>query len=147
MNVHRAICVLVLITFLPLAVGCSKTRVVALGDDPASSGTHSKFASGEAIEVYGYTRTDEGFREWRGYVQAVPPDSLQFTQKREYRKPEGARPFRLALTDLVSLDAREFSPVKTSLVVFTGALIVGVAIAGAIIAASGGFDFGGGYYQ
>ena len=130
MNLRRPISLFVLLAFIPLSVGCSTSRTLLVQADPADSQAHTRFRAGEPVEISGYTRPDDGFRDWRGYVQSVPPDSLQFFQ--ESRSRNLAPPFRLAVSDVISIDACEFSPGKTAGFV-VGLLAVGGIIAIAII--------------
>jgi hypothetical protein len=121
-----------LLAFLPLAVGCSGTRTLMVKDDPADSEVGARYQAGEPVDISGYTRPDDGFREWSGYVQTIPPDSLLFTPKREYKQDEAAATFRLAKSDVVSLAAREYSSGKTMGLVFA-LIAIGGIIALAII--------------
>jgi hypothetical protein len=113
-----------------------------LDADPGVSENAVRLQSGEPVEIDGYTRPDDGFREWRGYVQTVPPDSLQFTPKREYEKPATDPSFRLARADVVSIAAREYSGGKTTGLVVGMLLVVG-AIAAVIIGHQISKDIGG----
>jgi hypothetical protein len=119
----------VLLVFLPVAAGCSTSRTMRIEADPRESEAAASFQAGDPIEITGYTRPDDGFRAWSGIVQKVPPDSLQFRPVREYKKPEPGPPFRLAMTDVISIDAKVPSAGKT-----TG-LVLGVIAFGGIVAA------------
>ena len=128
MNFRRSISILILLAFLPCGLGCSTSRTLLVAeDDPAGSETGTSFKAGEPIEITGYTRPDDGFRAWRGYVQAAPPDSLLFTQPVESRRRGTATSFRLAMADVVSIDSSEFSPGKTA--VLTIGVVAAIAIA------------------
>lgn len=126
MNARRLLALVILIAFLPAATGCSASRTIRLDEDPADNETATRSRSGEAIEVNGYTRPDDGFRSWRGFVQTVPPDSLAF----ESRPPDGIASvtFRLARTDVISIDAREFSAAGTTVLVSACLLAAGLAV-------------------
>jgi hypothetical protein len=126
-NARRLIAVMTLITFLPATTACSGSRTILIDDDPHESETAARFESGEAVEINGYTRPADGFRPWRGFVSVIPPDSLSF----ESQPPEGipVTSFRLARTDVVSFDAREFSAANTT------AFAVGAVLAAGLIAA------------
>lgn len=130
MNVRRLIAMVILVAFLPAATGCSASRTIRLDEDPAHDETTVGFRSGEAVEINGYTRPDDGFRSWRGFVQTVPPDSLTF----ESRPPEGipSVSFRLARTDVISIDAREFSAAGTTALVAACLLAAGLAVSAII---------------
>ena len=134
MNTRRLIAVLTLIAFLPATTACSASRTVRLDEDPSEDKTAARLAAGEAVEIGGYTRVDDGFRSWRGFVRTTPPDSLAF----ESRPPEGAPSvsFRLARTDVISIDTREFSQGRTTALVLVSMTIVGLAIVGAMFAAN-----------
>jgi hypothetical protein len=134
MNARSLIVLLILITFLPAATGCSASRTIRLDEDPADNESAVRFQSGEAVEVNGYTRPDDGFRSWRGFVQTVPQDSLAF----ESRPPEGmpSISFRLARTDVISIDAREYSQGRTTALTLASMTIVALVVAGVILAAN-----------
>ena len=128
MRTHRLISIVVLCTFLTSTVGCSKSTTVRIDSDPASSSSAAKLHSGERVEIFGYTRPDDGYRDWKGFVTSVPPDSLAFESKPARSSPSVS--FRIAQTDAVSIDARTFSPVRTTALSIVTVLVVGVVAAG-----------------
>jgi hypothetical protein len=77
MRAARLIHLLVLIAFLPVATGCSKTSVMAVESDPDSA--QEQFPASERIRIDGYALAGGEQVDWLGYVTIGPPDSLRFT--------------------------------------------------------------------
>ena len=81
MHARRAISLLTLLAFLPLATGCSTQKAVAPETDPV---TPDEVTPDEAllvdsrVRIEGYTTHSDGFRDWAGFVRAATPDSLEF---------------------------------------------------------------------
>jgi hypothetical protein len=147
MRTRRAISILVLATFLPLATGCSARRTTYIRDDPVTDETTAKLARGDEIWVAGYTTRSDGFHPWNGDVVATGRDSLEFRPSRResdrWYQP-AASPFRLARTEVVSLEVETPDGGRTvalvAVMVGTLAIVMVVALARAI---SDGFESAG----
>lgn len=139
MRVRRLISALILIAFLPAAIGCSSTTTILVENDPAESEAATKFRTGEAIKISGYTRFDDGRRKWTGFVQTAPPDSLQFTPGPEERTSPW--PFQLAKTDVLSVHFAEPSSAKTQFLALGMIALAGLIIWGVLFATSDDWNF------
>jgi hypothetical protein len=140
---RRLISVLILVAFVPAAVGCSRSRTIQVEDDPSDSGTATRFRAGEVVEVRGYTRPDDGFRRWKGFVQTMSADSLAFESKAARKAPSIS--FDLARDDVTSIDAREFSPWRTA-GLSLGLVVLAGLVVGGLYLAMNPIDLGGSYY-
>jgi hypothetical protein len=134
MQIRSAISILVLLAFLPVAVGCSAQRTSYIRDDPVTDETTARLAAGQEVWVSGYTTRTGGFQRWRGEVVAAGPDSLEFQpsnrESNTWREP-GAQPFRLARADVVSLEVETVDGGKTVALVAlaVGALAIVMVVA------------------
>jgi hypothetical protein len=141
MQTRRLITIMTLIAFLPLAVGCSATRTVALDSDPASADVISKLQSGEPVKILGYTRASGGYRRWDGHARVATADSLEFGPGPSNTKSSaaGAPGFRLPIEDVISVDVAEPDAGATTAVVVLVVLAAGavvLAVVGAAMANS-----------
>ena len=134
MRHRRLITALVLIAFLPAAAGCSKSRTIGVADEPADSSSTSRFLTGEPVEISGYTRADDGFREWSGVVRFAEPDNLEFVGAVSDEGP--AAHFVLQASKVTSIRAIESDQVGTTILVVASVVAVGVAVAAATFSAA-----------
>jgi len=107
MRTHRAISVLLLVSFLPLATGCTSQVTVALESDPDSWVEALSFD--EPVAISGYTTRSGGFSHWRGQFQNSPPDGLVFVDENHDidSRADQRGIFRLAREDVVSVRIRK----------------------------------------
>lgn len=124
MNISRPLRLITLVTFLPLATGCSTTRSIAIGDDPG--GAEDPLRTEERLAVTGYLDAEGGRQDWNGFVQAAGVDSLEFTRVRRARGNAPPRAevlsLRLARNEVSGLLVDEPQKGRTSL------LVVGVVL-------------------
>lgn len=139
MRTRSAISLLTLIAFLPLAAGCSTSRTSYVQDDVVTDETTAKLASGERVWITGYTTRIDGHHRWKGHVATAGSDSLEFEPRsREsdsWRSPE-APAFRIARTDVVSLEVETADGPRTAgvvaLAVAIGAIALTIMLASAV---------------
>jgi len=65
-----------LLIILTAAAGCTTKFVVGMPDVPVS--TDQVIGGTDQLSIYGYTDRDGKYHSFRGFVRAVPPDSLEF---------------------------------------------------------------------
>ncbi len=131
--------------------GCTAIHRIPM--DPGIPETETKIAWGSGQRITGYTMADGTHYRFDGRVYLAGSDSLHFQAgKGKLDYPSWVDPsnvagaaalkrFTLARTDVASVDARQGSPGKTTVLVL--AIMVGsVGIFAALIAASGGIDLG-----
>lgn len=73
----RALSLITLIAFVPLATGCSTVRSLPIPDDPGGEG--DPLRAEEPLAITGYTDVRGTDHDWNGFVQAAGADSLEFT--------------------------------------------------------------------
>ena len=137
MRCHRSVSVLTLVTFLPIAVGCSTqaTRQIhSAPDDPDPSADESWLGE-EPVKIAGYTDRNDQFHEWEGRVRAVLPDSLEFTREvpdgywpypDTSLRPKQAECLRLHREEVVSLRVVEIDGERTGSLLLAIGLVVGL---------------------
>lgn len=125
MDVRRCVSLVVLVTFLPLALGCSSSRTVAIGQDPDSLLERS-----DEQRIVGYTTADGEHHSWLGLIESVAGDSLRFTPAPLSGIPEEEwpPPFRMARADVRSVDIGDDSGAFVALLVISGVLLAVVAV-------------------
>ena len=115
MHTRRVISLLTLLSFLPLAVGCSKLSTVPISSNP---GADSEVVSlDEPIRIKGYKTPPDTVHEWDGYVRQVG-DNLEFYEVNwKSGRPAPMRPpsFSLARADVVSLTVKQKDGGRTDL--------------------------------
>jgi hypothetical protein len=134
MRFHRAINILTLAAFLPLAVGCSTQKAVTPETDPAVPAEvtpDEAFLLSSQVRIEGYTTNSDGFREWQGFVQAAAPDSLEFFEQTRSANapPIAGSSFRLQRADVVSLRVPPPDDNAVAIVVVGLCLIVAFVVA------------------
>ena len=133
MRTHRAIALLTMVSFLPLAAGCSAETTVVLGTDPDTRAEVVSFD--EPVAISGYTTRHGGFRHWRGTVQNYSADGLLFIDQSytiETRDDQRTK-FRLARDDVVSVRILEPQGGQTTLLILgvaIGLILVAIVVAG-----------------
>jgi hypothetical protein len=140
MRFHRAINVLILAAFLPLATGCTNRRTIEIDSDPSSP--DHELPKYEPFEIEGYTLKSGQHFEWSGYVVLVDADSVLFTPKqapsdvkpgildsRQRAFDTTAESFTLDLQRLRSIDAVELDQTRSTLLV-TGMVVAILALVG-----------------
>ena len=140
MRFQRAVSVLALVSFLPLAFGCSKQTTNALDTD--LGGPNALLSDEQPVRIAGYTDHEGQFHEWEGEVQAVLPDSLLFTRD----VPDGYWPhpdstfrptrqddLRLHRSDVLSVELVEANPDGTSFLLSLFGVLVVTAVIVAIV--------------
>lgn len=84
MGFHRAISIVTLTAFLPLALGCSRDPAQVVRNDVEGSepgGAGSWPGDEGPVSIVGYTDRAGLYVEWDGKVRAIVPDSLEFTRE------------------------------------------------------------------
>jgi len=79
MRSRQLITVFTLISFLLVlfvVAGCSKSRRLEFDSDPASAGATEQLQDGQPVQISGYTRLSDGYRDFDGHVWFAAPDSL-----------------------------------------------------------------------
>ena len=142
MQNRRLITPLTLIAFLPFAAACSTTRTVPVGSDPAPSTAVLELQAGELVEISGYARVSDGYRDWNGHVRMAAPDSLEFVPRSSSTKSasEAAVRFRLPFGEVASLSVATPDWAATRVVTVVTVLVVGAAITATVIASSDSAD-------
>jgi hypothetical protein len=144
MRFRRAVSVLVLAAFLPLAVGCSSQRTVRMDSDPGD--TSPAAASNQPTKISGYTTTDSEFHEWDGQMSVVGTDSLEFARSLAVqvgnRPPDrtadkGDETIRLAKAQVVSVDVVDSHPGRSVALGFGLFVVFFAGIAAISIAMNG----------
>jgi hypothetical protein len=135
MQYRRLITALTLISFLPVAAGCSKSRLVEIDSDPASAGAVSGLQAGEPMQISGYTRASDGYRDFDGQVQLAGPDSLTFVPEQSPTKA-ARTPFTISCDDVTSVTLTVPDKGRTRAAVTLTVLVVGAAVATAVVTAS-----------
>ena len=123
MRSRAFVSVLTLVTFLPIAVGCSSGHSYTLADDPVTREVTATLRSGDPVRISGFTTLTDGPREWRGVVSLVEADSLEFAPRVLASQTSAAKAesFRLAREEVVSLEVIQADGTKT---VATAALVL-----------------------
>jgi hypothetical protein len=143
MQNRRLITVLALIAFLPVAAGCSTTRTVPVGTDPAAAEAVAELQAGAQVKISGYTRTSDGYHDWNGEVRMAAPDSLEFipASNRAVSASEAAARFRLPSEEVASLTVVEPDTAATVVTVIVSLLAVGAVVTAIVaVGVSNSFD-------
>jgi hypothetical protein len=140
MQHRRLITAMTLVAFLPLAAGCSNTRTVPIGSDPSAAEAVAEFQAGESLEISGFARASDGYRDWDGQVRMVAPDSLEFIPEPHSTKPASDARFRLPCEEVTSLSVVVPDWAATRVATVVTVLVVGAAITTAILVSSENTD-------
>ncbi|RKZ16695.1 hypothetical protein DRQ53_05620 [bacterium] len=122
MQTRRLLTLLTLIAFLPLALGCSNRYSVTAESDPAESTAAATLQAGESVNISGYTRPSDGYRDWSGQVRLAAVDSLEFVRQATDADP--ASRFVLSAAEVSSLSVVEPNNTGTTLLVTASILVV-----------------------
>lgn len=115
MTARRLISLVTLLSFLPLAVGCSSQKSIALDSNPGSEA--DPLRGGKSVRISGYTSTVNGYQEWSGAVRAAQSDSLQFSRRAGSTVHE-SRSLRLPRAEVISLSTTDTHFGRSVLLVF-----------------------------
>ena len=81
MKPRRLISLMVLLTFLPAATGCSSSRPDRIRTEPVEGSI--PLASGRSLQITGFTDTAGAYHTWDGTVRAVGEEQLEFRRSGE----------------------------------------------------------------
>jgi len=148
MRFHRAISVLTLAAFLPLAAGCSTQTTRQLHSDPGDERAASAddWLAEERVPIAGYTLQDGRFHEWDGTVQALGADSLLFVrsisdaQWGSRRSPDTLEARHLNRQDVASIVERREDVLVSSYAVWAVSIGLMVLVATVLGATRGDTD-------
>ena len=137
MRYQRAIAVVALTAFLPLAVGCSKTETRMIETNPVEP-----TGPVEPVEIVAYTDHDGVRHEWAGTIEPAGADSLLFVRPDLGQQwwgghSPGREPdirLKLSRLDVVSVDVKSRDALSSTFsvwVVSIGVMVIlGVVLAG-----------------
>lgn len=148
MRASRRLNLLTLVAFLPSVTGCYDRSIAKINSD--AEVVQELLPPGEEVRVEGYTLSNGVHMKWEGHVRVAPPDSLEFVPHEKDVNRKGAtfggntgQPdpgptiFRLAQTNVRSLDVSELDGAKALAIGLPLALLSMIALAAIGLAASG----------
>lgn len=123
MRFRRLICLMTLLSFIPLAAGCSSQKVIPLHSDPGSGA--DPLREGKSLSISGYTSHEDGYQMWRGTIRTAPPDSLLLRKKAASTSREAAT-LQLARAEVISVSVTDMHWGRSTFLAL--GLFVGVSV-------------------
>jgi hypothetical protein len=144
MRHQRVISVFTLAAFLPLSVGCTTAVRTPIHSKPIHP--TRAIGYGKPVAIESWTDREGTKHSWDGFVQAVTPDSLEFTRGERIKEggqsarlnttPSKRRKFeqfRLGRSDVASVEIARYSETRTAALVSGIVVVVLVGLTWALI--------------